>query len=70
HDNMLRLWEDQPPEILILDHSHSWPLRYVKVRWQEAFAKDARFQSFLDRYEPVFKHKGELLEFTYLVRKQ
>ena len=70
HDNMLRLWEDQPPEILILDHSHSWPLRYVKVRWQEAFAKDARFQSFLDRYEPVFEHKGELLEFTYLVRKQ
>ena len=29
HEEMLRLWEDMPPDVLILDHSTRWPLRYI-----------------------------------------
>lgn len=69
HDAMLRLWEDSPPDALILDNSRSWPLRFVKVRWREAFARDERFNAFMEQYEPVLDHKGELLDFTYFERK-
>ncbi|NMW30913.1 hypothetical protein HKD42_02420 [Altererythrobacter sp. RZ02] len=68
HDDMLRLWEDMPPEILILDQSTSWPLEFISVEWKTAFANDDRFQAILAQYKPVFEHKGERLEFTYYVR--
>ncbi|MEO0589168.1 MAG: hypothetical protein AAFZ11_01265 [Pseudomonadota bacterium] len=68
HDDMLRLWEDSPPDALILDQSTSWPLQHIKVEWREVFAKDERFNAFLARYEPVFEHDGEWLEFVYLER--
>jgi hypothetical protein len=68
HDEMLRLWEDMPPDVLILDHSTRWPLRYVDVEWTHVFSQDRRFNAFLKRYRPVLAHKGEELEFRYYVR--
>ncbi|WP_162627643.1 hypothetical protein [Erythrobacter sp. KY5] len=68
HDEMLRLWEDMPPDILILDHSTSWPLDHIKVRWEHVFAEDERFQAILAQYRPMLEHEGDLVKFTYLVR--
>lgn len=68
HDEMLRLWEDMPPDVLILDHSRSWPLRHIEVRWQQVFADEPRFQAVMKQYRPVLDHDGKLLEFTYLER--
>lgn len=68
HDEMLRLWEDSPPDILILDHSTRWPLRYIDVEWRHVFSKDARFKAILAQYRPVYVHKGKRLEFRYYVR--
>lgn len=69
HDEMLRLWEDMPPDALIFDNKKNWPLRYAKIDWMQAFAEDERFQAIMAQYEPVLVHKGERLEFTYYVRK-
>jgi hypothetical protein len=68
HDEMLRLWEDMPPDVLILDHSYRWPLRYVDVEWTHVFSEDPRFNAILKRYRPVVTHRGERLEFKYYVR--
>lgn len=68
HDDMLRLWEDHPPEALILDESTSWPLEHITVRWTEVFAQDPRFTAFLARYRPVFTHRSKALDFTYYER--
>ena len=62
HDTMLRLWEDSPPDVLILDQSTSWPLRYIEVEWERVFAEDERFQAILAQYTSVFEHKGEWVE--------
>lgn len=70
HDEMLRLWEDVPPDVLILDHSTNWPLQHVDVEWTQVFAQDARVQAILAQYRPVFEHKGEMTEFRYFVRAQ
>jgi hypothetical protein len=68
HDEMLRLWEDMPPDALILDHSTRWPLRHTDVQWTHVFSKDPRFNAILARYRPVLAHKGDRLEFKYYVR--
>jgi hypothetical protein len=68
HGEMLRLWEDMPPEVLILDHSHRWPLRYIDVEWLHVFSKDERFKAVLRGYRLVMTHDGERLEFAYYVR--
>jgi hypothetical protein len=68
HDDMLRLWEDRPPEALILDESINWPLQHITVRWTEVFAQDPRFTAFLAHYRPVFTHRGKALRFTYYER--
>ena len=70
HDEMLRLWEDRPPEYLILDESTNWPLQFVEVEWTQVFAKDNRFGAILDGYEPVFSHEGEWLDFTVYARSE
>ncbi|MFL6734556.1 MAG: hypothetical protein ACJ8EY_07660, partial [Sphingomicrobium sp.] len=67
HDQMLRLWEDMPPDVLILDHSYRWPLRYVDVDWVHEFSQDPRFNAILSRYQPVLKHRGKRIAFTYYV---
>lgn len=68
HDQMLRLWEDRPPDVLILDHSYHWPLQYVDVDWEHQFSQDPRFSAILKRYRPLFDHKGRRISFTYYVR--
>jgi phage shock protein PspC (stress-responsive transcriptional regulator) len=68
HDQMLRLWEDMPPDVMILDHTYRWPLRYIDVDWQHEFSKDPRFSAILKRYRPVFTHRGKRTRFTYYVR--
>jgi len=68
HDQMLRLWEDKPPDVLILDHSFRWPLHYIDVDWKQAFSRDPRFGALLARYRPVLNHRGRRLKFTYYVR--
>lgn len=68
HDEMLRLWEDMPPDVLILDHSTRWPLIYTDVEWTHVFSEDPRFNAILKRYRPVVMHKGKELEFKYYVR--
>lgn len=68
HDEMLRLWEDRPPEMLILDESTSWPLQHVEVEWTRVFADDERFQAILSQYRPVHVHSGDMLGFTVYER--
>ena len=68
HDQMLRLWEDMPPEVLIVDHKRRWPLRYVKVEWEQVFSRDPRFSAILKHYRPVLTHEGKRISFTYYVR--
>jgi len=68
HEQMLRLWEDKPPDVIILDHSFRWPLRYINVEWTHVFSQDPRFNAILRHYRPVLKHKGKRTRFTYYVR--
>jgi hypothetical protein len=68
HDQMLRLWEDMPPDGLIVDRTSSWPLRHIAVDWQRAFANDKRFAAFMAHYRPVLVHDGAQMKFTYFVR--
>lgn len=68
HDQMLRLWEDMPPDVLILDRTHRWPLRYIDVDWLHVFSKDKRFQAILKNYRPVATHEGKSISFIYYVR--
>jgi hypothetical protein len=68
HDEMLRLWEDSPPDALFIDHSTSWPLRYTDVDFIHLFSQDRRFTAILSHYRPVLAHKGKKLEFRYYVR--
>lgn len=68
HEEMLRLWEDMPPDVLILDHSTRWPLHYLDVQWTQVFSEDPRFNAILKHYRPVLAHKGKRLNFQYYVR--
>jgi hypothetical protein len=65
---MLRLWEDMPPDVLILDQSYHWPLRYIDVDWEHEFSEDPRFNAILKHYRLVIKHDGKRLKFKYYVR--
>ena len=70
HDDMLRLWEDMPPDALIIDKSTNWPLRHIKVDFLQVFSEDERFQAILARYELVLVHEGKDLDFRYYVRAE
>ncbi|MEO1648977.1 MAG: hypothetical protein AAFR32_09185 [Pseudomonadota bacterium] len=70
HDEMLRLWEDMPPDALILDRNSSWPLKHIDIKWTEVFAQDERFQAVLAQYDLVYQHKGEHVDFDYYVRAE
>lgn len=70
HDETMRLWQDMPPDVLILDESTSWPLRNIDIRWIEVFANDPRFSAILAEYRPVLHHQGEWLDFTVYVRAE
>ncbi len=68
HDQMLRLWEDHPPDVLIFDYSYSWPLRHIEVRWEDVFSNDPRFGAILSHYRPVLTFSEKRVKFTYYVR--
>ncbi|MCA0977835.1 hypothetical protein LCM19_05620 [Qipengyuania flava] len=68
HGDMLRLWEDLPPDALILDQSTSWPLRHIKVDWRFLFANDDRFVKLMEQYQPILEHEGQGVSFTYFER--
>lgn len=68
HEQMLRLWEDMPPDALILDSTHRWPLRFIDVDWLHAFSKDPRFNAILKDYRAVTTYDGRRMKFTYYVR--
>lgn len=68
HDQMIRLWQDSPPDVIILDESMRWPLRNVDVHWTQAFAGDPRFAAIMSNYRLAFTHKGRRLRFAYYVR--
>jgi len=68
HDQMLRLWEDMPPDVLIFDRTHRWPLRYIEVDWVHVFSEDPRFNAILKNYRPVTDYDGKRVRFTYYVR--
>ena len=68
HDQWVRLWTDRPPDVIILDRTFSWPLRYVEVDWFNVFSNDARFRAIMSHYRPILFHDGERLKFTYYVR--
>ncbi|MGJ8624527.1 MAG: hypothetical protein ACSHW1_17420 [Yoonia sp.] len=69
HGQLLTLWESEPPDILILDTSFQWPLRYVHFQWEQILSEDKRFQRILAQFEPAFTHKSDSVHFTYYVRK-
>lgn len=50
HDEMLRLWEDLPPDAMILDNRKTWPLRFAKFDWLQVFSEDERFQAVMAQY--------------------
>lgn len=68
HDEMLRLWEDMPPDVLIIDHSWRFPLQYIDVELDRVFSRDRRFNAIMRHYRPVLVHDGRTLEFKYYVR--
>ena len=69
HDQMISLWQDYPPDVLILDYSYSWPLRHIEVRWKHIFSGDPRFKAILSHYRPALTVSEERIKFTYYVRK-
>lgn len=68
HDQMLRLWEDVPPDVLILDRTSPWPLRHNIIDWKQAFSNDPRFNDLMKHYRRVFGYRGDLVTFEYYVR--
>ena len=68
HDDMLRLWEDMPPDALILDRGMNWPLKHIEVKWEHVFSNNHRFQAILNQYEPVLDYEGARVAFTYFER--
>lgn len=70
HDKTLRLWENFLPHVIIMDHSTSWPLQYLQIRWPNLLSKDIRFNEILKNYELSYTHKKAGLEYQYYTRKQ
>jgi hypothetical protein len=68
HEDMLRLWEDMPPDALIFDRTYRWPLSHIDVDWIRVFSKDPRFTAILARYRPIHVYDGQRIKFTYYVR--
>jgi hypothetical protein len=69
HSQLLQLWEDYPPDVLIIDHTSQWPLRYLKFEWKQLLSQDTRFKAILDDYELKFEHDAWALKFEYYVPK-
>ena len=69
HGQMLQLWEESPPDVLIFDRRARWPLRHISIDWKQAFSKDPRFNAILKQYRPVLVYNGNHISFEYYVRR-
>jgi len=68
-DKTLSLWESQLPDVIIMDHSTSWPLEYIHINWQHLFSKDKRFNAILNNYELSHSQNSEGLNYEYYTLK-
>lgn len=68
HSQMLQLWDDIPPDIIIVDRTSRWPLRHIAIDWTQAFSNDPRFKVILTKYRSVQAYNGAAIRFTYYVR--
>ena len=68
HGRLIALWQDMPPDALILDTSFQWPLRYLHFEWEDVFAQDRQFLDILSNYTAEFTYEGQDLAFTYYTR--
>ncbi len=69
HDQLLRLWEDLPPDMLILDNTFKWPLKNLTINWKHLFSKDDRFQAIFKNYSLRYSHKSRKLSYDVFIRK-
>ncbi len=69
HAKTLSLWEDFPPDVIIMDHSKSWPLKHLKINWPHLFSKDDRFSHIMEKYTLAYSHKDSLLTYDYYIKK-
>lgn len=70
HDKTMSLWEDFPPDVIIMDHSNSWPLQHLEVNWLHLFSKDERFAKILANYTLEYSHTEKYLGYDYYIKKQ
>lgn len=70
HSQLISLWEDYPPDIMILDATYQWPLRYLSFEWEQVFSLDEGFQRVTSQFEPVFSEDTPQLKFTYYERSE
>lgn len=70
HEKMLDLWEDFPPDVIIMDQSTSWPLQHLKIKWMEVFANDNRFLNIVKNYQLSHSYNENHLSYDYYVRKK
>ncbi len=68
HGQLMSLWRDEPPDVLILDTSYQWPLHFLQFSWEQVLSEDPEFQEVFAAYEPVLTHDAALVTFTYYVR--
>jgi hypothetical protein len=70
HDKTMSLWEDFPPDVIIMDHSNSWPLKHLEVNWPHLFSKDERFAKIMANYALAYSHEEKYLGYDYYIKKQ
>ncbi len=68
HDQLLRMWEDYPPDAIIIDNTTKWPLKYLRFDWHQVLSEDQRFQEVFKHYELKYKHDDWPVKFEYYVR--
>ena len=69
HDQLLRLWEDLPPDMLILDKTFKWPFKNLVINWEYLLSKDERFQAIFKNYTPRYSHESRKLSYDVFIRK-
>ncbi len=69
HDNLFSLLTDMPPDVLIVDRTHRWPLKYLTIDWYEVYANEPRFDALLRGYDLAFRLDDDHLKFDYYVRR-
>ena len=69
HDKTMSLWEDFPPDVIIMDHSNSWPLKHLEVNWPHLFSKDERFAKIMANYALAYSHEEKYLGYDYYIKK-